>query len=80
MPGITADDKPRDIRSVGIIGSGTMGGGIAMAFANAGIAVVVLDIEQAALARGLRSHSQELRIQREAWPHDGCRHGASAWA
>ncbi len=53
MPGITAADKPREIRSCGIIGSGTMGGGIAMAFANADIAVVLLDLDQAALDRGL---------------------------
>jgi 3-hydroxyacyl-CoA dehydrogenase len=53
VPGITASDKPREIRSAGIIGSGTMGGGIAMAFANAGISVTIIDIDQAALDRGL---------------------------
>jgi 3-hydroxyacyl-CoA dehydrogenase len=42
VPGITAADKPRNIGSVGIIGSGTMGGGIAMAFANADIPVILL--------------------------------------
>jgi 3-hydroxyacyl-CoA dehydrogenase len=52
VPGI-ADAVPRAIRSVGIIGSGTMGGGIAMAFANADIPVVLLDVERAALDRGL---------------------------
>ncbi|MFM1885165.1 MAG: hypothetical protein RL026_322 [Pseudomonadota bacterium] len=53
VPGITPADKPREIKSAGIIGSGTMGGGIAMAFANAGIAVTLIDIDQAALDRGL---------------------------
>ena len=53
VPGITAADKPREVKSAGIIGSGTMGGGIAMAFANAGIAVTLIDIDQAALDRGL---------------------------
>ena len=53
VPGIGAADKPREIKSAGIIGSGTMGGGIAMAFANAGIAVKLLDLDQAALDRGL---------------------------
>jgi 3-hydroxyacyl-CoA dehydrogenase len=53
VPGITAADRPREIASVGIIGSGTMGGGIAMAFANVDIPVVLLDVDQAALERGL---------------------------
>jgi 3-hydroxyacyl-CoA dehydrogenase len=53
VPGITDADKPRDIKSVGIIGSGTMGGGIAMAFANVDIAVVLLDVDQANLDRGM---------------------------
>jgi 3-hydroxyacyl-CoA dehydrogenase len=53
VPGVGPGDKPRPIGSCGIIGSGTMGGGIAMAFANADIAVVLLDVDQAALDRGL---------------------------
>ena len=52
------DDVPRDtpllpIAKVGIIGAGTMGGGIAMNFANAGIDVQLVETEQAALDRGL---------------------------
>lgn len=47
------DAKPRDVKRVGIIGSGTMGGGIAMSFVNSGIPVVVLDRDQASLDRGL---------------------------
>jgi len=43
----------RAIRSVGVVGFGTMGGGIAMAFANAGIPVVVTDETQEAVDRGL---------------------------
>jgi 3-hydroxyacyl-CoA dehydrogenase len=53
VPGVTAADKPRDTTRCGIVGSGTMGGGIAMAFANADIPVVLLDLDQAALDRGL---------------------------
>jgi 3-hydroxyacyl-CoA dehydrogenase len=53
VPGITDGIKPRTIGSVGIIGSGTMGGGIAMAFANVDIPVILLDIDPAALERGL---------------------------
>jgi 3-hydroxyacyl-CoA dehydrogenase len=48
------DDTPvRDIKSVGIIGAGTMGGGIAMSFVNAGIPVVLLEARQEALDKGL---------------------------
>jgi 3-hydroxyacyl-CoA dehydrogenase len=43
----------RDVQSVGIIGGGTMGGGIAMSFANAGFAVTMLEISDEALAHGL---------------------------
>jgi 3-hydroxyacyl-CoA dehydrogenase len=53
VPGIGAADMPRQIAGCGIIGSGTMGGGIAMAFANADIPVVLLDLDQSALDRGL---------------------------
>jgi len=48
-----ADVKPLAIRTVGVIGAGTMGGGIAMNFANVGIPVVLKEINQAALERGL---------------------------
>jgi len=52
------DDLPRDtpqreVNTVGIIGGGTMGGGIAMSFANAGIPVTLIDINNEALERGL---------------------------
>jgi 3-hydroxyacyl-CoA dehydrogenase len=53
IPGVSDTDKPREVKSCGVIGSGTMGGGIAMAFANADIAVKLLDLDQAALDRGL---------------------------
>jgi 3-hydroxyacyl-CoA dehydrogenase len=43
----------RDITTVGIIGAGTMGGGIAMNFANVGIPVVMLELKQEALDKGL---------------------------
>ncbi len=47
------DTPQREISTVAIIGSGTMGGGIAMSFANAGIPVTLLDIDDGALERGL---------------------------
>ncbi|OFE12605.1 3-hydroxyacyl-CoA dehydrogenase [Pseudohongiella acticola] len=43
----------REIKKVAIIGGGTMGGGIAMCFANAGIPVVMVEINDEALERGL---------------------------
>ena len=53
IPGLSSKVKPREIKSAGVIGTGTMGSGIAMALANAGIPVVILDRDQAALSRGL---------------------------
>ncbi|MGA8709386.1 MAG: 3-hydroxyacyl-CoA dehydrogenase NAD-binding domain-containing protein [Steroidobacteraceae bacterium] len=50
--------KARPVRAAGIVGSGTMGGGIAMCFANAGLPVTVLDSEAGALARGLETISR----------------------
>ncbi|MBX9964983.1 MAG: enoyl-CoA hydratase/isomerase family protein [Burkholderiales bacterium] len=47
------DDTPvREIRSAAVIGAGTMGGGIAMNFVNAGIPVKVLEVSQEAIERG----------------------------
>lgn len=45
--------KPKAIRSVGIIGAGTMGGGIAMSIVNAGLSVKLLDTTQEALDAGM---------------------------
>jgi 3-hydroxyacyl-CoA dehydrogenase len=45
--------EPRPVHRAAVIGAGTMGGGIAMCFANAGIPVLVIETEQAALDRGL---------------------------
>ncbi|NVJ96870.1 MAG: enoyl-CoA hydratase/isomerase family protein [Alphaproteobacteria bacterium] len=53
IPGITRETPRREIKRVGIIGAGTMGGGIAMNFANVGIPVTMLEVEQGALDRGL---------------------------
>jgi len=50
---VPEDTPVRDIKSVGIIGAGTMGGGIAMSFINAGIPVVLLEAKQEALDKGL---------------------------
>ena len=54
--------KAKPINRVGIIGAGTMGGGIAMTFANAGIPVTLLELNQEALDRGLAMISKNYGI------------------
>ena len=53
VPGLPADAKARIIASGGVVGAGTMGGGIAICFANAGLPVTLLDTTQETLDRGL---------------------------
>jgi 3-hydroxyacyl-CoA dehydrogenase len=53
IDGLAKDTPKRPVESVGIIGGGTMGGGIAMSFANAGIPVTMIEISDEALQRGL---------------------------
>ena len=53
LPDVPADTPVRDIKAVAIIGAGTMGGGIAMNFLNAGLPVTLLETRQEALDKGL---------------------------
>jgi 3-hydroxyacyl-CoA dehydrogenase len=53
VPDVPADTPTRPIKSAAVIGAGTMGGGIAMNFANAGIPVTILEMKQEALDKGL---------------------------
>lgn len=53
IPNIDPATTPRSINKIAIIGSGTMGGGIAMNFLNAGIKTTLLDLNAEALAHGL---------------------------
>lgn len=53
VPDIGADTPPVAINSVGVVGAGTMGGGIAMSFLNAGFPVTLVETKQEALDRGL---------------------------
>ena len=53
IPDVPADTPTKDIKKAAVIGAGTMGGGIAMNFANAGIPVTVVEVAQEALDRGL---------------------------
>src|SRR5919201_227915 len=53
IPDVPADTTPKEIKKAAVIGAGTMGGGIAMNFANVGIPVTVVEVSQEALDRGL---------------------------
>ena len=52
IDGIPDDTKARDIKRVGVLGAGTMGGGISMNFLSAGIPVTIVEMAQDALTRG----------------------------
>jgi 3-hydroxyacyl-CoA dehydrogenase len=53
IPGLAPDTPTRPILKAAVIGAGTMGGGIAMNFVNAGIPVILLETRQEALDKGL---------------------------
>ena len=53
IPGVNKETPIKQIKSVAIIGSGTMGGGIAMNFANVGISAKIVDLNQEAIDKGL---------------------------
>jgi 3-hydroxyacyl-CoA dehydrogenase len=53
VPGIPMDTKPRTVASAAVIGAGTMGSGIAMCFANAGIPVTLIETGNDLLQKGL---------------------------
>ncbi len=53
IPDVPDDTPTRTVAKVGVIGAGTMGGGITMNFLNAGIAVTILEMKQEALDKGV---------------------------
>ena len=53
VPGVAPEATRRPVKRIGVIGAGTMGGGIAMNFLNAGLAVSLVDTTPAALERGV---------------------------
>jgi 3-hydroxyacyl-CoA dehydrogenase len=63
IPDVPSDTPKREIKSVGVIGAGTMGGGIAMNFLNAGIPVKMLEMKQEALDRGLATIRKNYEAQ-----------------
>ncbi len=63
IPDVPSDTPKREIRKVGVIGAGTMGGGISMNFLNAGIPVTILETKQEALDRGLATIRKNYEAQ-----------------
>src|SRR5690606_29271556 len=65
LPEISSSIEPHEVKKVVIIGAGTMGAGIAMCFANAGIPSTLVDIDEQGLQRGLKNidTSYELRVK-----------------
>ncbi|MBB2486000.1 enoyl-CoA hydratase/isomerase family protein [Mitsuaria sp. WAJ17] len=63
IPDVPEDTPRREIRKVAVIGAGTMGGGISMNFLNAGIPVVVLEMKQEALDRGVATIRKNYEAQ-----------------
>ncbi len=53
IPDVPKETPVRSVKKVGILGAGTMGGGIAMCFANTGISVHLCEVKQDALDRGI---------------------------
>ena len=62
VDGVGKDVKPREIRRAGVIGAGTMGGGIAMSFVNGGVPVTLLEMSDAALDKGLATIEKNYAI------------------
>jgi 3-hydroxyacyl-CoA dehydrogenase len=63
IPDVPEDTPVRAIKSVAVIGAGTMGGGISMNFLNAGIPVTILETKQEALDRGLATIRKNYEAQ-----------------
>ncbi|RYF77332.1 MAG: 3-hydroxyacyl-CoA dehydrogenase, partial [Comamonadaceae bacterium] len=63
IPDVPEDTPKREIKSVGVIGAGTMGGGIAMNFLNAGVPVTILETKQEALDRGIATIRKNYEAQ-----------------
>ena len=58
VPDVPKDTPTTDIKRAAVVGAGTMGGGIAMNYANAGIPVLLKEVDEAALERGLATIRQ----------------------
>lgn len=68
IPDVPDDTPTRPIKKVGVLGAGTMGGGISMNFANVGIPVTIVELKQDALDRGLATIRKNYERSRGADP------------
>ena len=66
IPDVPKDTPTQEINQAGVIGCGTMGGGITMSFLNVGIPVTVLELDQTALDRGIGviKKNYDIQVQR----------------
>ncbi len=66
IPDVPKDTATQNIQTAGVIGCGTMGGGISMSFLNVGIPVTVLEMDQEALDRGISviKRNYDIQVQR----------------
>ncbi len=66
IPDVPKDTATRDLKSAGVVGCGTMGGGISMCFLNVGIPVTVLETSQEALDKGIGviKRNYDIQVQR----------------
>lgn len=74
IPDVPDDTPRRAIKTVGVIGAGTMGGGISMNFLNAGIPVTILEMKQDALDRGVAviRGNYEAQVKKGKLKQDRC--------
>src|SRR5207244_5148135 len=63
IPDVPEDTPKREVKAVGVIGAGTMGGGITMNFLNAGVPVTMLEMKQEALDRGVATIRKNYEAQ-----------------
>ncbi|MGH6987915.1 MAG: 3-hydroxyacyl-CoA dehydrogenase NAD-binding domain-containing protein [Caulobacteraceae bacterium] len=70
IPDVPDNTATIAVNKVGIIGAGTMGGGIAMNFANIGIPVTIVEVKEEALQRGLQTIRRNYERSRTAKPEE----------
>src|SRR6185312_13977604 len=70
IPDVPDDTPVIPVNKVGVIGGGTMGGGIAMNFMNAGIPVTIVEVKQEALDRGIATIRRNYERSRTAKPEE----------
>ena len=70
IPDVPDDTAVIPVNKVGIIGAGTMGGGIAMNFVNVGIPVTIVEVKQDALDRGITTIRRNYERSRTAKPEE----------